>query len=146
MVTDKFYYCPICGSQTFSTTNICTHCKNYIKPKESLYDYEYYRDKALKKYGDKTETLRVLIDEEVSKNPLYNPNTDMHNAETEYEQRTASIFNKKEEANVPKCPTCGSTNIKKISTTSKVMGAAMFGLFSKTARSQFECQNCHYKW
>ena len=48
--------------------------------------------------------------------------------------------------NMPKCPTCGSTNIKKISASSKVFGAAMFGLFSKTARSQFECQNCHYKW
>lgn len=48
--------------------------------------------------------------------------------------------------NIPECPTCGSTNIKKISTSSKVFGAAMFGLFSKTARSQFECQNCHYKW
>ena len=42
--------------------------------------------------------------------------------------------------NIPKCPTCGSTNIKKISASSKVFGAAMFGLFSKTARSQFECQ------
>ncbi len=51
-----------------------------------------------------------------------------------------------EKSNFPKCPTCGSTNIKKISTSSKVFGAAMFGLFSKTARSQFECQNCHYKW
>ena len=49
-------------------------------------------------------------------------------------------------SNIPKCPTCGSTDLKKISTTSKVAGAAMFGLFSKTARSQFECKNCGYKW
>lgn len=48
--------------------------------------------------------------------------------------------------NKPKCPTCGSTNIKKISTVSKVAGASMFGLFSKTARSQFKCGNCGYKW
>ena len=45
-----------------------------------------------------------------------------------------------------KCPTCQSANISKISTTSKVAGAAMFGLFSKTARSQFKCNNCGYKW
>lgn len=48
--------------------------------------------------------------------------------------------------NKPKCPTCGSTNVKKISGTAKVAGAAMFGLFSKTARSQFKCDNCGYKW
>lgn len=46
----------------------------------------------------------------------------------------------------PKCPNCGSTRIKKISTTSKIAGAAMFGLFSKTARSQFKCEQCGYKW
>ena len=48
--------------------------------------------------------------------------------------------------NKPKCPTCGSTRVKKISTTSKVAGVAMFGLFSKTARSQFKCEQCGYKW
>lgn len=48
--------------------------------------------------------------------------------------------------NKPKCPTCGSERIKKISTTAKVTGAAMFGLFSKTAKSQFKCENCGYKW
>ncbi len=48
--------------------------------------------------------------------------------------------------NKPKCPTCSSTNVKKISAISKVAGASMFGLFSKTARSQFQCNNCGYKW
>ncbi|MCF2679789.1 hypothetical protein JQM69_03580 [Faecalicatena contorta] len=48
--------------------------------------------------------------------------------------------------NIPKCPTCGSTNIRKISTTRKVAGAMGFGFLSKTAKSQFECKNCGYKW
>lgn len=48
--------------------------------------------------------------------------------------------------NKPKCITCGSTNIKKISTTAKVAGAVAFGLFSKTAKSQFKCENCGCKW
>lgn len=52
----------------------------------------------------------------------------------------------KENLNVPTCPTCSSTNITKVSTTSKVAGAVAFGLFSKTARSQFKCNNCGYKW
>lgn len=48
--------------------------------------------------------------------------------------------------NVPKCPTCNSINIKKISGTAKVAGAVAFGLFSKTARSQIKCENCGYEW
>lgn len=49
-------------------------------------------------------------------------------------------------SNQPKCPTCGSTNIQKISVISKTVGAVAFGLFSKTAKSQFKCLNCDYKW
>lgn len=44
----------------------------------------------------------------------------------------------------PHCPTCDSTNIKKISSTAKVAGAVAFGLFSKTAKSQFKCENCGF--
>ena len=47
---------------------------------------------------------------------------------------------------VIRCSSCGSTDINKISAVSKVAGAATFGLFSKTARSQFKCNNCGYKW
>lgn len=49
-------------------------------------------------------------------------------------------------ANVPKCPTCGSTNIQKISASAKLGGAMMFGIFSKTAKSQWKCRNCGSKW
>lgn len=52
----------------------------------------------------------------------------------------------RQEKNKPKCPTCGSTNISKISATSKAIGAIGFGLLSKTARSQFKCNKCGYKW
>lgn len=48
--------------------------------------------------------------------------------------------------NMPKCPTCQSPNIERISTTKKAIYGVTFGLFSKTATSQFECKNCGYKW
>lgn len=48
--------------------------------------------------------------------------------------------------NIPKCPTCQSTDIKKISSAKRVTHGLTFGLLSKTAFSQFECKNCGYKW
>lgn len=46
----------------------------------------------------------------------------------------------------PKCPTCGSPDIEKISLSSKVVGGALFGLFSSNVRKTMHCRNCGYKW
>lgn len=51
-----------------------------------------------------------------------------------------------EQSNIPKCPTCGSSNIKKISGTSKAVSVAMFGLLSQKVKKQFHCNNCGYEW
>lgn len=53
---------------------------------------------------------------------------------------------KKEPTNVPKCPTCQSTNVSKISDLRKVANIAMFGIFGQTRKCQFECKDCGYKW
>ena len=47
---------------------------------------------------------------------------------------------------LPRCPTCGSINVSKISLTSKAVGGAMFGLFSSNIRNTYKCNNCGYKW
>ena len=49
-------------------------------------------------------------------------------------------------SNVPKCPTCGSTNIEKISVTKKVTGGFLFGLFSSDVRNTMHCKKCGHKW
>lgn len=51
-----------------------------------------------------------------------------------------------EPVNIPKCPTCQSTNIEKISLTRKAVGGALFGLFSSNVRKTMHCKNCGYKW
>ena len=48
--------------------------------------------------------------------------------------------------NRPKCPTCNSTNIKKISVGKKAVGGFMFGLLSSDVRKTMCCNNCGYKW
>lgn len=46
----------------------------------------------------------------------------------------------------PHCPICGSPDIEKITLGQKAFGGFMFGLFSKTAKSQFKCNNCGAKF
>ena len=51
-----------------------------------------------------------------------------------------------QQSNQPKCPTCGSTNIEKISLTKKATGGLLFGIFSSDVRKQMHCKDCGYKW
>ena len=46
----------------------------------------------------------------------------------------------------PKCPTCNSINIEKISIGKKAFGGVMFGLLSSDVRKTMHCNNCGYKW
>jgi predicted RNA-binding Zn-ribbon protein involved in translation (DUF1610 family) len=49
--------------------------------------------------------------------------------------------------NTPHCPTCGSTDIEKISAASKVGKGILFGLFSAGSISKtFHCKNCGMKF
>lgn len=48
--------------------------------------------------------------------------------------------------NIPTCPTCGSTNVSKITTTSKVVGFAAVGVFSSNFGKTMHCKQCGYKW
>ena len=48
--------------------------------------------------------------------------------------------------NTPHCPTCGSTNIKKIGGIERGASIAAFGIFSKKINKTFKCGNCGYTW
>ena len=47
---------------------------------------------------------------------------------------------------VIKCPTCQSTNVKKIGTGERVVSVAMMGVFSKKINKSFKCNSCGYTW
>lgn len=115
----KLFYCPYCYSvfnDGFETNNYCFNCNKKVRPVCANYEWEYYEEKIFS--GEK------LVDILKKESPMQN----------------------QENSNIPKCPTCGSTNVKKLSDIKKATHALTFGLFSATARSQFECLNCHYKW
>lgn len=50
-------------------------------------------------------------------------------------------------SNVPHCPHCGAISIEKISGSSKLVKAALIGVFAiPEVGKQFKCQVCGYKW
>ena len=51
-----------------------------------------------------------------------------------------------EQSRVPKCPTCQSTNIRKMGGVERGTSIYAFGLFSKKINKTFKCQNCGYTW
>lgn len=97
----------------------------------------------ISKISKEKELLQAMID--LKKSDIIEFNLKMSQFRTQADQLD-SIRERQLNNEVPKCPTCGSTDIQKISTTSKIAGAAMFGFFSKTAKSQFKCKNCGNKW
>ena len=48
--------------------------------------------------------------------------------------------------NMPKCPTCGSLNVRHISGGERVTSVGFFGIFSKKINKTFKCENCGYTW
>ncbi len=67
-------------------------------------------------------------------------------AENEKVHRRYPIDHPSVSSCVPKCPTCGSTKIKRISASSKVGNAMLFGLFGNKRKKQFHCDDCKYEW
>lgn len=47
---------------------------------------------------------------------------------------------------LPKCPTCHSTNIKKIGTGERVASVVGLGILSKKINKTWKCCNCGYTW
>ena len=85
--------------------------------------------------------IQAMID--LKEKDIIEYNLKMSQFKSQLEQQKSS---KAQNNNRPKCPACGSTNIEKISATKKVVGGAMFGLFSSDVRNTMHCKNCGTKW
>lgn len=152
--------CPECHNKISNQSNMCIHCGYPLKPRGDYMccingvEHDLSTEFVLLTESDFMQGLRNLRDKHllnlsdattlgnIIKNTKQIPREYNSSIKDEYRNQNFSA----EIINIPKCPTCNSTNIEKISATSKVVGAVAFGLFSKTARSQFKCKNCGAKW
>ena len=141
-----FYFCPVCGEAFCNPRTNESFWESHCHNKEGIDLVKSKHEKSY--YGI---NWRVTTIAEISENPLFDDNEYKKRLieEEEIEQQMRKIDQieaMRANQNTPKCPTCGSANIQRISTASKVVGATLFGLLSKNATSQFKCNSCGYKW
>lgn len=130
--------CDFCGTPMFQTsesTTITISNTSWPKTEDEIDSYIY----SLLEKCDKVEEYDIEA-HRIYKQKLRERVMARRKQQSNQQSATPSSTNQ------PHCPTCGSTDIIKISAAKKAVGAGLFGLFSKTAKSQFECKNCGYKW
>ena len=157
------YYCPKCGNShfiTYGSDELCLVCKT--KMIESPHEFnlsQAYMDNLLKMGWNENKQLfeqneQRLFDEVIRKSPefdinLYN-NRDSILAQQQQQQEEAiahgkAVLEGKDKGNPysVECPYCHATNVKKITTTSKVVNTAIFGIFGTKRHKQWHCNQCN---
>lgn len=137
MAKDELYMscCPKCGD-VGDDVGICPYCgEKQIRTKYTLIDLlerdDIDDEKIVKEYA----LCSPLFDEDLYRSRI--------NKEKLLQKTT---LDKQRETNKPKCPTCGSTNIKHISTLNRAVSIGMLGIFSGKIGKNYECLDCKSRW
>lgn len=144
-------YCKKCGrivqEEYNNSEQKCDYCNNNL---------EYIPQQFLigkRGIAINDELKDQFINDYIKSSPEFNQYLFEHREEDMFNKRMsdraklahgASIL--EEKSRVPKCPTCGSTNIRKMSGVERGASIAAFGIFSKKINKTFKCGNCGYTW
>ena len=154
-VENKPFVCPKCANIHFGLSGCgafhvrCEYCGTIVKEiTEETSDELFYkfcnRDRKndtwdeteaeyAKKYGNNEFDINAFHERRRKITQRVNESIRKHN-----EERAAR--------NLPKCPTCGSLNVKPISGVERTASVGFFGLFSKKINKSYKCGNCGYTW
>lgn len=125
--------CPDCGKEISRKAKSCPHCGC---PMENTVICPYCNNNSGKTYRQIQEVGCAIKCNYCGKDII------VTNQQQEINYQMTQIENK----NIPKCPTCGSTNIHKIGTGERVASVAMIGIFSKKINKSYKCLNCKCTW
>lgn len=120
--------CSDCNSELIDTNISYNEYKSLIKSKRCKQCKRKYPKMFIKCPKCKTQLVKLSTE---NKNDI---------------KQMQNIVTQNSQQNVPKCPTCGSTNVNKISTAKKAAGFVAVGVFSSNFGKTMECKNCGYKW
>ena len=145
MCTYIFYYCKKCA-RVVGVWN--WQPSDYARCETCHVDMISTGIDASKTVGEEDRRIREYIAEEIArKNPEYDPALEAERKEKDAASLHAMCVAEAAISRyVPKCPTCGSPKIHKISTASKVASVALVGIFSRKVHKQWHCDNCGSEW
>lgn len=145
MLDYKIRYCPKCGHIEDLSPKLRPLCKNC---NSNLIDTEYNFLDADNDNGDlKPEIRKAIFEKYIKDNPEYSEDAVKDREEQEkYDRLHMPSSSGYSSQNTPKCPTCQSTNIEKISDVKKAAGFLTVGVFSKNFGKTYHCRNCDYRW
>lgn len=163
--------CPECGKEISDKSKQCMHCGYPIQERLQTntkcyidnYEYDFVDVFNLVKNGKYKEAflkirsiynmsfyncLNIIEFIQLTNSvPEYYDIKVYSKKDEEYAyKKIISMTDKKVNSNQPKCPTCNSTNIKKITTTSKITNTVLFGIFGTKRHKIFHCNSCGYEW
>jgi hypothetical protein len=147
-------YCPTCKHNFSNQFDECVYCgaelkvgtietEDFVTEKQI---YEMSDAEILKKYTDYRERIEDQIGRKMTD---YEFLVGIRQARQDSLNIKANNYSKKLEEvqiNIPKCPTCQSVDVKKISVISKTGSVALWGVFSQKVKKQWHCNNCGSEW
>lgn len=143
-------YCPYCKKYQPSTFYDCAFCFRKLWLLSEWEDTEDEEKEDWLKYPMPAKDISKFDQDIVKKDQdeatAYDSQIKAEIQEKLDEERRKAEEEAAKPVYTPRCPTCHSPNIHKVSTTAKLVDAAVWGLLARKPRVQFHCDDCGYEW
>lgn len=116
-------------------TQVCALCK-----KDDWEDYDLHQMKQISTDHSFIDAMLKLREDDPIEYQLK-----MQQIRLQIQQQR-QIARAKLDSLIPHCPTCNSSDIKKISGLSKAGSVFLWGVFSRKVHKQWHCNHCGSEW
>lgn len=131
-------YCPFCDKYYSRWDLLCAFC---IRDNILLIEWNEMTKKQKEEWKNKTKPRRSIS--EINPDTLKKLQNDANTFDAQYK---AELKEKEHPKYTPKCPVCGSPDLRKISATSKVLDIAFWGFTAGKPKKTYHCNNCDYEF
>ena len=149
-MSQNLLVCQHCQTYFFTDLeemNCCPHCNSQLEISDITYENYKSMPKVKKCKNCKRKYPKIFIKCPKCNQQLIKLSTENKQLDKQVNEIRKEIQEHQEkQQNTPKCPTCGSTNVRPISATKKATGFVLAGVFSSNFGKSYECENCNYKW
>ena len=149
-MSQNLLVCQHCQTYFFTDleeTNCCPHCNSQLEMSDITYENYKSMPKVKKCKNCKRKYPKIFIKCPKCNQQLIKLSTENKQLDKQVNEIRKEIQEHQEkQQNTPKCPTCGSTNIEKISAGKKAIGFVAVGIFSSNFGKTMHCKQCGYKW